>query len=80
MTIINLDLSLVDKRSLIHDIIKFFFFNFAAHIMSVIYFKEEFLNFKFLLILAAIQSGVILFYILAEPVIANNVYSRKAFA
>ena len=48
--------------------------------MSVIYFKEEFLNLKFILILAAIQSGVILFYILADPVIAKNVQSRKTFA
>jgi len=77
MGIINLDWSLVDKRSLIHDLVKVFIFNFCAHLLSVMYFKEEFLSHKFLFILFAIELGFALFYILFEPVIVKNIDPRK---
>ena len=77
MGIINLDWSLVDKRSLIHDLVKVFIFNFCAHLLSVMYFKEEFLSHKFLFILFAIELGFSLFYILFEPVIVKNIDPRK---
>jgi len=77
MGIINLDWSLIDKRSLIHDLVKVFIFNFSAHLLSVMYFKEEFLSHKFLFILFAIEFGFALFYILFEPVIVQNVDPRR---
>jgi hypothetical protein len=76
MGIINLDWSLVDKRNLIHDLVKVFIFNFCAHLMSVIYYKEEFGNTKFLSILFAIELGFTLFYVFFEPFIFQNVLNR----
>jgi hypothetical protein len=70
---INLDITAINKKSLVHDLFKIFIFNFCAHITSVIYFKEEFLNIKFLTILFAIELGFILFYIFAEPIIDKNI-------
>jgi len=78
MGIINLDWSLVDKRSLIHDLTKVFIFNFCAHVMSVIYYKEEFGNLKFLSILFAIELGFTIFYVFFEPFIFHNVLDRFA--
>lgn len=80
MSFINLDWSLIDKKSLIHDLTKVFIFNFSAHIMSVIYFKEEFLNQKFILILLAIELGFALFYIFLEPGVFHSISDRKVRA
>ena len=78
MSIINLDWSLIDKKSLTHDLVKVFIFNLCAHIMSVLYFKEDYLNQKFLLILFAIELGFTLFYIFFEPVIFHTMSNRAA--
>jgi hypothetical protein len=80
MSFINLDWSLVDKKNLVHDLIKVFIFNFSAHLMSVIYFKEEFLNQKFILILFAIELGFTLFYVFFEPGVFHNIADRKVRA
>ena len=77
MSFINLDWSLIDKKSMIHDLVKIGLFNFCAHIISVLYFKEEFLNHKFLIILSAIELGFVLFYIFFEPVIFYNLADRN---
>ena len=70
---INFDISAINKKFLVHDLIKIFIFNISAHIVSVLYFKEEFLNVKFLSILFGIEIGFILFYLLIEPVIDKNI-------
>jgi len=70
---INFDISAINKKLLVHDLIKIFIFNISAHLVSVLYFKEEFLNVKFLSILFGIEIGFILFYLLIEPVIDKNI-------
>ena len=77
MSFINLDWSLIDKKSMVHDLVKIALFNFCAHIVSVLYYKEEFLNHKFLIILFAIEVGFALFYIFLEPGIFHNIADRN---
>ena len=77
MSFINLDWSLIDKKNMIHDLIKIALFNICAHIASVIYFKEQFLNHKFLIILFAIELGFAIFYIFLEPGIFHNISDRN---
>jgi hypothetical protein len=77
MSFINLDWSLIDKKNMTHDLIKVALFNLCAHIVSVLYFKEEFLNHKFLIILFAIELGFALFYIFLEPGIFHNIEDRN---
>jgi uncharacterized membrane protein (DUF485 family) len=78
MSYINLDWSLVDKRNLIHDLVKIFMFTFSFHLMTIIFYKKEFLNIEFLLTIFAIELGFFLFYVFVEPIIFNNVAERNA--
>ena len=70
---INFDISAINKKLLVHDLFKIFIFNLSAHLVSVLYFKEEFLNVKFLSILFGVEIGFIMFYILIEPIIDKNI-------